>query len=213
MSSKWTDEKIKNGILSVMKENGMKAMPTASAIRAATGSYALSTAIQKTGGFAAWAARLNVEMTRCDTRFGQFFEEMCCGYLTNCGYECERMPVKYPYDILADGVKIDVKSSTPFSTSNGKYYTFNLEKPFPTCDVYVAYCVTKEKEIKKTYLIPSCRLQGKTQLSIGENRSRYDCYLDAWSVVDGFRDFVRATKYSFETPWEPESPWQSGKTV
>ena len=30
MSSKWTDEKIKNGILSVMKENGMKAMPTAS---------------------------------------------------------------------------------------------------------------------------------------------------------------------------------------
>lgn len=198
MEPKWTEEKIKEGILYVMRKNHCSKMPTNMMVFQTMGNYSLSCAIQKNGGFRYWASRLNIEMTTCGTRFGQTFEQICCGYLTNLGYECERMTTKYSYDIVADGVKIDVKVSTPYASPNGTFYTFNLEKSFPTCDVFVAYCVTKDEEIVKTYVIPSVYVQGKTQLSIGEVHSKYDIFRDAWHILDAYRNFVGSMKNYME---------------
>lgn len=190
--NKWTDETIETGIREVMQENQIESMPTNSLIQKTTGNYALSEAIQKHGGFKFWANKMGLSMTTCETRFGQYFESICMADLISMGYECEKASTKYPYDILANGVKIDVKSSCLYVGRNGSFYTFNLEKTKPTCDIYIAYCTNKEKEIRKTYVIPAIIVQGKTQLSIGEHQSRYDKYLENWEIVGKYNEFFNS---------------------
>ena len=99
------------------------------------------------------------------------------------------MPPRYPYDLLVgNNIKVDVKVSKMYNNTI-KMYTFNLEKRFPTCDIFVAYCIDDNKNIVKTYVIPSAILSGITQLSVGIDKSKYDIYLDKWDIVDKYAKF------------------------
>lgn len=189
---KWTEDAILQGIKEVQEKAGIDFMPSNDTVVKYSGNYGLSAAIQKNGGYEFWANRLGLTMTRCETRFGQFYEQECFGSLSALGYSCEKMTTKYPYDILAENVKIDVKASRLYHSKQGAFYTFNLEKANPTCDIYVAYCVSDDNEIVKTYIIPSVQIQGKTQLSIGETRSKYDKYIDAWDIVAQYNNFYNS---------------------
>ena len=192
VKTKWTEEAIEKGIFEVMEKAEIKTMPTSSLITQITGRYSLSVAIQKHGGFAFWASKLGLEMSNCETRVGQSFENICINDLIKFGYDCESTNARYPYDILADFVKIDVKVSNLYNGKTGDFYTFNLEKSKPTCDIFVAYCIDERKDIKKVYVIPAVVLQGKTQLSIGKTSSKYDKYLTAWDIVKKYNDFYRS---------------------
>lgn len=186
----WTDETIEKGIKEVMVDFNISTMPTLSMIKEYRGNYSLSNAIAKHGGSNYWAKKLELELKGCETFIGQEFEEYCSLFIQeSLGLDVNLTPTKYPYDILANNnIKIDVKVSRMYNKSF-KSYTFNLEKKFPTCDIFVAYCIDDDKRIVKTYVIPSSVLSGKTQLSVGVIKSKYDKYLDGWELLNKYNKF------------------------
>lgn len=189
---KWNDKKIKQSIFNVMKTAKIETFPTHSLMKEVTGNEALSNAISKHGGSKYWAEKLGIEIKKCESKFGYEFECECIVYLTTLGYECELTKARYPYDILANNnIKIDVKSGHLYHGEQGNFYTFNLEKEKPTCDIFVCYCI-EDNEIKKVYVIPSCVVSGKTQLSIGVKHSKYDRYIDNWTIFKKYKIFYES---------------------
>lgn len=185
---KWTGKEIENGILDVMLKNKIDCMPTHTMIKNTLGDYSLVCAISKHGGTKYWANRLGLDVKKCESKFGEDYEYHCKDFLIEkLDMECEKTKARYPYDLLVDkNIKVDVKVSKPYKDS---YYTFNLEKTEPTCDLFVLYCVTNENSIYKTFVIPSCVLSKKTQVSLGMNTSKYNKYINAWDLFYVYKDF------------------------
>lgn len=191
MAIKWTEEKIKSEILRIVQKTGVNAMPSCDLIVQEEGNFCLAVAISKNGGYRYWAKKLGFDNCTSCSSYGKKHEELCFSQLVELGYDCQTTSTKYPYDILAGFVKIDVKSSRPYNGKNGAFYSFNLEKSKPTCDIFICYCIGEEENIDKIYVIPSCVLQGKTQLSIGMAKSKYDKYIDAWDIVEQYEKFFK----------------------
>lgn len=190
--TKWNNDAIENGIKEVMQKAHIDFMPTHTIIRQITGDYCLTNAIRRHGGTRYWADKLGLEIKFCESKYGYEYECECVSALTELGYECELTKERYPYDILADGnIKVDVKISHLYHGKTGNFYTFNLEKSKPTCDIFVCYCVADDKK-QKVYVIPSCVVSGKTQLSIGQSTSRYDKYIDKWEAFRMYSDFYKS---------------------
>lgn len=187
--TRWNDENIENAIKEVMEIAKIDVMPTHTTIFSVTGNYGLTNAIRRHGGSRYWAEKLGLEIKPCESEIGFKYECECMNFLTELGYDCELTKVRYPYDIiLNNNIKIDVKCGNLYRGIQGNYYTFSLEKSKPTCDVYVCYCV-KDNKKQKVYVIPSCVLSSKTQLSIGEKRSKYDKYIDNWKILKKYDEF------------------------
>lgn len=189
---KWNDEAIENAIKEVVKIAKINSMPTHSLMKKITGNEALSNAVSKHGGSKYWADKLGLEIKSCESKIGYEYECECMSTLTTMGYDCELTKSRYPYDILANGnIKIDVKVSNLYKSNRGNFYTFNLEKSMPTCDIFVCYCINDNKDIN-TFVIPSCVLSGKTQLSVGAEKSKYDKYINAWNIISKYDDFYKS---------------------
>lgn len=189
--NKWSDEALIveiNKIVAILK---IGTMPSKTQMIQTTGSYALSCAVSKHGGFKKFAEKLGLEIKSSESKLGEEYEINCMDHIRSLGYECEKMKIKHPYDLLINGcVKIDTKVSNVFnSMSNGRYYTFNLEKKFPTCDIFICYCIDYLGEISKTYIIPSNVISGKTQLSVGITKSKYDNFIDRWDILYKYINF------------------------
>lgn len=192
--TKWTNEMVEMAIKDVMQKAKIKSMPTHSVIKRVTGSDALSNAIRRRGGTRYWANKLGLELKKCESEMGRNYECECMSILTTLGFDSELTKARYPYDILANNnIKIDVKSSNLYVGENGSFYSFHLEKEKPTCDVFVCYCIDN-KTTTKIYILPSCVVSGKTMLSIGKNRSKYDRYIDNWAVIKQFDEFYNLLK-------------------
>lgn len=189
--TRWTDEKIKDAILEVMKKADIQTMPTHSQIMEVTQNNSLCCAISKHGGTVYWAEKLGLEIKKSESKYGYKYEQHCKEILISKGFECEKMQERYPYDLTANrNIKIDVKAGNLYSCKHGCFYTFNLEKRNPTCDIFVCFCIDGE-EIVKTYVIPSCVLQGIKQLTVGQKNSKYDKYKDNWSVLERYDEFYK----------------------
>lgn len=190
---KWSNELIEATLKEVIKVSKITSFPSRKIMREVTGNEALGVAVTRSGGSKYWAERLGLEVKPCESKMGYEFECECLNFLISIlGYDCELTKARYPYDIIANNnIKIDVKSGHLYDCKNGRFYTFNLEKSMPTCDIYVCYCIDEEKT-QKVYVIPSCILSGKTQLSIGENKSKYDRYIDNWDVIKQYDDFYNS---------------------
>ena len=192
--TQWTEKKIENAIKEVMKIANINTLPTHTQMDKITGSMALSNAVSKHGGSKYWADKLGLEAKPCESKVGYQYECECLSLLTSLGYDCELTKARYPYDLIANGnIKIDVKCSNLYKCYNGEFYTFNLEKSMPTCDVFVCYCVNNDT-VEKIYVIPSCVLSGKTQLSIGKSHSKYDKYINNWDIIFRYEDFYLKMK-------------------
>lgn len=187
---KWTDEKIKEEIFSVMKILEINRMPSSVEIERA-GNCTLSSAIGKHGGFNQWAKKLGLNQSKCQTRIGQIGECLIKELIENKGYKVEKMSSKHPYDLLVNGnIKIDVKTSNIFkSNKDWSSYSFNLEKSKPTCDIYVFVCLNN-KDVERILVVPSKFLK-QTQLCIGGN-SKYDFYKDRWDYIEQYDEFYRS---------------------
>lgn len=189
---KWTEELIEEKIRFVMEKVGIKTMPTQSITEDVIGNDSLNNAISRNGGFIFWADKLGIEHKGVETILGREFETHCSLTIQNqFDFNVEQMLGRYPYDLLVNkNIKIDVKVSRMYNNKI-KMFTFNLEKQYPTCDLFVAYCIDDNKNIIKTYVIPSSILSGNTQLSIGIIKSKYDIYLDRWDLLIKYDEFYK----------------------
>jgi hypothetical protein len=110
--------------------------------------------------------------------------------LISRGFEVDRMPQNFPYDILVDdSVKIDVKASHLYHGKQGNFFTFNLEKKYATCDIYVLLTLDDNNNIINTFIVPSKFVIKNTQISIGEYASKYHKYRDRWDYISNLSEY------------------------
>lgn len=154
---------------------------------------ALAVKISKSGGTKYWAKKLGYGIKSCESEFGNYYEKyalqdifshtLLSGYVNKVGY---------PYDLTVNhNIKIDVKASNIVTNNVGyKYHSFNIEKSNPTCDIFIFYCIDEADRIYKTYIVPSCKFYGQTQVGISaEGVSRLDKYIDNWNLLLKYDDF------------------------
>lgn len=184
---KWNNSMVTEGILEVKSWYKMDRMPSKSEMNAYYENSALTNKISRTGGIHEYARKLNLPIKKCETQRGEDAEKDVAKQLEKMGYRTELTSNRHPYDILVNGrVKIDVKMGNPVisgGSSTSKGYTFNLEKPQQTCDVFVVVCMDENNKTAKEMVIPSSVLNGKTQLVVGISKSRYDKYINAWEII------------------------------
>lgn len=186
---KWSDETIEAEILNVKNALNIDRMPTRSEIEVITNNSALTNKISKTGGTRLWAKKLGLVLKDSETKLGQEWELCVKETLENMGYEVEKMTTKHPYDLLVNNnIKVDVKVSRYYKKDNFKFHTFNLEKKYHNCDIFICIGIDDSDDIVKTLVIPSKYLIGKKQLSAGVC-SRYDKFNNAWHYIEKYSEF------------------------
>ena len=188
---KWDEEKIKSKVLEVVKGMNLNRMPTESECRQYFKSGGLSSAISRRMGWRKLAEELNLDIKESETYFGKRNEEIAKEDLNALGYDVRRMSTNFPYDLfLEDCIKIDVKASRLYKGVNGNFYTFNLEKPYSTCDIYLLYLIKDDGKPKDILVLPSKFVPTHTQISVGEKKSKYYKYSNKWEYIDKYLDFM-----------------------
>lgn len=183
----WTDELIKEQILSCMQKYCIKRMPTASELTS-IGRNDLHCAISKSEyKYSGWARKLGLETKASETSKGNKYEYWVKNHLVN-SYQhlwIQKMTTKHPYDLLVNGcVKVDVKVAAPHHHFGSRAHTFALNKKFATCDIYVCVALDEKENIEKCYIIPSSHVQIVT-LNVCEN-GKYNKYIDNWNFIYHF---------------------------
>lgn len=189
--TQWSDEKIKGGIIEVVKKYKLDRMPSRKEIEQYYNDSKLTNAISKRKGYYQYAAELGLKIKQSDTYFGKSQERICAEQLKSLGYEVRQMPQNFPYDLLVnDCVKIDVKTARLYTGKLGNFYSFNLEKPYCTCDIYLLYLLEDDCEtIKDIIVLPSKFVPTNTQISIGECTSKYYKYSGKWDYIQQYTEF------------------------
>ena len=190
--TKWTDDLIKEKVLEVVRFKNLDRMPTRSEAESYFGNSALTAVISKRkGGWYALAKEMELPIKECETTFGKSHEKIIMERLISMGYAVRQMPQNFPYDLLVnDSVKIDVKASRLYKGSGRNFYSFNLEKPFCTCDLYVLRLIGDNQDELDTLVVPSAHVATNTQISVGEKVSKYRKYSKRWDYVSSYCDFM-----------------------
>ena len=188
---KWKKGEVKKEIKKVMKSLNLKRMPTNKECIKVTKNYGLSNKISKTGGFYKWAKKIDLEIKKSATQKASNIENKVKNIINKkTDLKTILTNHKAPYDILVDDkVKIEVKYSLGYKGTSGVYYTANLYKGVQKADILVFICRNKELG-HKDLIIPSNKLQGITQLSIGKN-SKYDIYKNRWDYIIKYNEFIK----------------------
>jgi|LFRM01.1.fsa_nt_gb hypothetical protein len=191
---KWTDKLIETKIREVMKALNINRMPTRTEIEMVMKNSSLTNKISKGLGYYGWAKKLGLPIKESETTLGKRYEFKAMKDIQqNTGLSAEKMPQNFPYDILVNNfIRVDVKASNRYYyDGKGFYYTFNLQKKHPVCDIMMCYCIDDDQQIEKLLIIPSTELH-TTQISVG-SKSKYDIYNNAWHIFKQYSEFYSKT--------------------
>lgn len=188
--TKWDDEKIKNEINRVCKMLMIDRMPTRSEIRNCLGNDALTNKISKTYGYYGWAEILGLSLKPSETGLGKQYEYIAEKILESKGFNVEQMSQNHAYDLLVDGVvKIDVKVSHPSTINKSRCHTFASAKRFPTCDVYMLFCLDEKEKCERLVILPSSKAHVFT-ICIG-GKSVYNEYIGRWDIIKKYSKLMQ----------------------
>lgn len=189
---KWTDAEIAMGIRDMVDNLGLERMPTRNEVAAYYGN-SMACAVTRRIGWYNLAKQLGLRLKECETTVGKLHEYLLAEELTGMEFQVRKMPQNFPYDLLIDdAVKIDVKASRLYRGKQGNFYTFNLEKPFCTCDIYALRLVDDNDAIVETLIVPSKEVACNTQISVGQTHSKYYKYAKRWDIIRKYSDFSRS---------------------
>lgn len=119
------------------------------------------------------SGELGLPIKDSKTYFGKSQESVAAEMLISRGHSVRHMSQNFPYDLLVDdAVKIDVKASHLYKGTAGDFYTFNIEKQFATCDIYLLFTLSDDNSEREVYIVPSVFVIAQTQLSIGKDTSK-----------------------------------------
>lgn len=187
---RWNDQMIRDGIMEVVDALKLDRMPSKKECEEYFHNSCLTNAISKRTGWYNLANEMGLEIKESDTGFGKLFERKGCDLLRAKGFEVRRMSHNHPYDLLVDGcVKVDVKASKLYRGEEGNYYSFNLDKPYATCDFYLLLTVNDDDTINRRMVVPSYCVMSHSQISIGEHKSKYHLYTDRFDLLETAADF------------------------
>lgn len=189
----WTQDKILLYVKACMSATGLTRMPSRSELSEYYGNDKLTNAIRRfPGGYYKIAEILNVEMKESETQFGKYGEDLATKLLEEHGFAVERMSTRYAYDLYVNGsVKVDVKTARPSRANKSFCYSFNLEKRFPTCDVY--FLIAKSEEKESIYIVPASINQ--TQIGLGTGTTVYSKYQDRYDIIADMSKAFASAKF------------------
>lgn len=186
---RWTDDLIKEKVLEVKKAFSLDRMPSRSECIQYFHNEALVNAISKRKKWYQLAQELGLRVKDSETYFGKSEESNAAEMLISLGFSVRKMPQNFPYDLLVDDcVKVDVKASHLYHGPNGNFYTFNLEKQFATCDIYILFALA-ECEEKRIFVVPSKFVIAQSQISMGALKSKYHKFENRWDFISSLSDF------------------------
>lgn len=136
-------------------------MPTAKELQRA-GRNDLACAIVRFGGFRQWATDLGLALSGAETHVGQGEEERTAEYLRGEGFTVERQTCKAPFDLLVDGVRVDVKAARPTMLRTTRAHVFALNKVPPTCDFYIMVGLDEDGAVLWRCFVPAMAAQKRT---------------------------------------------------
>jgi hypothetical protein len=189
----WTQEKILQSVKDCMDATGLTRMPSRSELSGYYGNNKVTNAIKRfPGGYYKVAELLKIEMKESETQFGKYGEELAIKLLEEHGFSVERMTTRYAYDLYVNGsVKVDVKTARPSRANKSFCYSFNLEKRFPTCDVY--FLIAKNEEKESIYIVPASINQ--TQIGLGTGTTVYSKYQDRYDIITDMSKAFASAKF------------------
>ena len=189
---RWTDEEIVASIRYMVDDLELKRMPTRNEVASYYGN-SMACAVTRRIGWYNLARQLGLHLKECETTVGKLHEHLLAEELTGMGFQVQKMPQNFPYDLLIDdAVKIDVKASKLYRGKQGNFYTFNLEKPFCTCDIYALRLLNDDETILETLIVPGKDVARNTQISVGQIKSKYYKYAKRWDIIRKYSDFSRS---------------------
>ena len=180
---RWTDELIREKILQVKEGLELERMPSmAECEKYLNGSGVTNAASRRVGGWYKLAEELGLPIKKSCTGLGKRYESRAEDLLREFGFSVDRMPQNFPYDMLVDRrVKVDVKVSRLYKGRTGNFYSFNTEKSFATCDVYILFAINDGEE--RIFIVPSVDVIDNKQISIGAINSKYHRYENRWDII------------------------------
>ena len=189
--TKWTDDMIAKSVLQVKDALSLDRMPSRQECKDYFHDEALVNAIARRKGWYALAGELGLPIKESETYFGKSQETVAAEMLISRGHSVRRMSQNFPYDLLVDdAVKVDVKASHLYKGPNGSFYSFRVDKPFATCDIYFLFALNDDNTNRDIYIIPSVFVVAQTQISIGETKSKYQRFIDGWDYIEQYSDFM-----------------------
>ena len=192
---KWTKERIKQQVLEVKNGLGLDRMPSRTECFKYFGNDSLTNAVTKRCGWYSLAEEMGLPVKQSETLLGKTYEAKAADLLSCKGFAVRRMPTRFPYDLLVDNcVKVDVKASRLYKGKMGDFYTYNLEKPFATCDVYLLFTLSENGDFDRVMVVPSKFVISNTQISVGVTNSKYHKYTDRWDYIEALSDFWKGVE-------------------
>ena len=191
---KWNEELITTKLTDLANTFTPVRMPSNREVIEATGNYALSNAIQKSGGYSYWANKLGLEQRQSETKIGIEYEHKVADILRKSGHSVQGTTVKHPYDLLIDNcIKVDVKVANTSLTKGSKVHAYRIAKKQHTCDFYIC-C---EADGDGIYVIPANAVTGQVQIEMGQGSQKYRPYRDAFYLIDDAVNFYKSLVIPF----------------
>jgi len=171
-------------------------MPSRSEMDSATGSSALSNRVSKNGGFSHWAKRLGLPLKQSDSKTGWDGEVSACKILQTKGFTTERSgPVKWPFDIIADGVvRVDVKSARYAEYGPCKGWFYRIGKA-PQADVIMLL----QLDTQDCYLLPWNTVP-RTNITIARDGGKYRRFLNRFDLLHKLVDLRKSESLMWGDP-------------
>ena len=186
----WSYELVKQKVFEVVDALCLDRMPSRSECDGYFHDSRLSNVITKKYGWYTLASELGLNIKDSETKFGKDYEALAAEMLKSMGFEVRRMSQNFPYDLLVDDcVKIDVKASRLYRGKTGNFYSFNLDKPFATCDFFCLITVSDDGNIERKMIVPSSEVIANNQISVGEHNSKYHKFTDRFDLIENASNF------------------------
>ena len=117
--TRWTDELIKEKVIEVKEKLGLDRMPSRKECANYFHNDALVNAVSRRKKWYKLAEELGLEVKNSETYFGKSYEAKTEEMLNGMGFEVRKMSQNFPYDLLVDCVKVDVKASHLYQGKKG----------------------------------------------------------------------------------------------
>lgn len=195
--TKWTDERIEQEILRVVRELKLTRFPTAAEMIYVTGNRALSVKLSKSNR-QYWADRIGLGLSNAKDELCEMYIDMAIELIKeHTGLESIKTDLKCKYDLIIDkSVKVEVKfSKTHFAKDGGREFDFSAFDKFPNSDICILFCVNDDKSLNRILIIPSAVTVNNKTIALGFMESKkWDCYVDRWDIIKSHADFLRSLK-------------------
>ena len=150
----------------------------------------LSNAITRSGGFIYWRDRMGYKTNKCKSEIGWQGEKIIEEILINKGYNVHKEPITCIYDYTINHyVRVDCKYSRIYHNKQGDFFSCKL-KHYKDCDIFIIICKYNDNHYK-VLVIPHIAVFNQSQISIGLNNSKWDCYENKFEYINKYESFYK----------------------